>query len=75
MARRTHKAAPESAQEDIRRRLNIFVPPRMLAFLELEAKRMTEARGKHCHPADVVRALITAYYEKRMANLLVTPDD
>jgi hypothetical protein len=47
----------------------------MLAFLELEAKRMTEECGKQCHTSDVVRALITAYYEKRVAGLLVTPDD
>lgn len=75
MPRKSHKASPEAAREDIRRRLNIFVPPRMLAFLELEAKRMTEERGKYCHASDVVRALITSYYEKRMANLLITPDD
>jgi hypothetical protein len=47
----------------------------MLAFLEVEAKRMEEATGKKCHPADVVRALITSYYEKRVAGLLVSPDD
>jgi hypothetical protein len=75
MPRASHKPAPEEAREDIRRRLNIFVPNRMLAFLEVEAKRMEEATGKKCHPADVVRALITSYYEKRVAGLLVSPDD
>jgi len=47
----------------------------MAAFLEVEAKRIGEAKGKYVRPADVVRALITAYYEKRMAGLLVSPDD
>lgn len=73
MPRKTHK--PEEACEDIRRRLNIFVPPNMLAFLELEAKRITEETGRFTRHSDVVRALITAYYEKRMAGLLVNPDD
>lgn len=74
MPRKTHQK-PEEAREDIRRRLNIFVPPRMLAFLELEAKRLSEERGKRILPSDVIRALVTSYYEKRMAGLLVTPDD
>lgn len=47
----------------------------MLAFLELEAKRITEETGRFTRHSDVVRALITAYYEKRMAGLLVNPDD
>lgn len=74
MPRRTHKA-PEEAQEDIRRRLNIFVPPTMLAFLEIEAKRLTKERGKLIRHSDIIRALVTSYYEKRMAGLLVNPDD
>jgi hypothetical protein len=74
MPRKSHRK-PEDACEDIRRRLNIFVPPKMLAFLELEAKRMAEAHGKRVRPSDVIRALITSYYEKRMAGLLVNPDD
>lgn len=74
MPRKTHRK-PEESCEDIRRRLNIFVPPKMLAFLELEAKRLTEERGKRIRHSDVIRALITSYYEKRMAGLLVSPDD
>lgn len=74
MPRRTH-SKPEEAQEDIRRRLNIFVPPAMLAFLELEAKRLSEKRRKVIRHSDIIRALITSYYEKRMAGLLVNPDD
>jgi hypothetical protein len=74
MARQTHRK-PEEAREDIRRRLNIFVPPNMLAFLEVEAKRLSEERNQCLRHSDVVRALITAYYEKRMAGLLISPDD
>lgn len=74
MPRRSHKP-PEESCEDIRRRLNIFVPPNMLAFLELEAKRISEETGKITRHSDLVRALITAYYEKRMAGLLVNPND
>lgn len=74
MARGSHRK-PEDAQEDIRRRLNIFVPPSMLAFLEIEAKRLSEDRGKLIRHSDIVRALITSYYEKRMAGLLISPDD
>lgn len=74
MARGTHKR-PEEAQEDIRRRLNIFVPPSMLAFLEVEAKRLSESGGKLIRHSDIVRALVASYYEKRMAGLLVSPDD
>ncbi len=75
MPRRTHRAAPEEAREDIRARLNIFIPPTMKSFLDLEAKLMSEETGRYCQPADVVRALIAAYYEKKMAGLLVSPDD
>ena len=75
MPRKTRQKRPEELQEDIRRRLNIFLPPPMMRFLELEAKRYGEKNGKIYQPADIVRALITSYYEKRIADLLVTPDD
>ena len=75
MARSTHKRAPEEAQEDIRRRLTLFLPPEMLHFLEVEAKRLTLQRGKHVHPSDILRALATSYFEKRMAGLILSPDD
>lgn len=79
MPRKTRKK--EESLEQIRQRLNIFVPPKMMAFLELEAKRYSEARRKRKKgdrifvPSDIVRALIVAYYEKRIAGLLVGPDD
>jgi hypothetical protein len=53
----------------------MHVPETMRAFLDIEAKRLSEERGKLIKRGDVVRALITAYYEKRMAGLLVNPDD
>jgi len=76
MPRRTHKRKPEECQEDIRPRVTILLPPKMIAFLEVEAKRYSEGkRDVNYIAADVVRALITAYYEKRMVGLMVNPDD
>ena len=73
MPRKTHR--PEESREDIRCRLFMHIPETMRAFLDIEAKRLSEERGKLIKRGDVVRALITAYYEKRMAGLLVNPDD
>lgn len=54
----------------------IILPPPMMRFLEIEAKRYSEGkRDVNYRPVDVVRALITAYYEKRMVGLMVSPDD
>jgi len=76
MPRRTHRSKPEEAQEDIRRRVTILLNQPMMTFLEVEAKRYSEGkRDVNFTPADVVRALITAYYEKRMIGLMVSPDD
>jgi hypothetical protein len=47
----------------------------VLQFFELEAKRLTEKRGRKVFITDIARALMAAYYEKRMAGLLVDPDD
>lgn len=76
MPRRTHRSKPEEAQEDIRRRINLQLSQPMMRFLEVEAKRYSEGkRDVNYTPADVVRALITSYYEKRMIGLMVSPDD
>lgn len=66
----------------------IKIPLEMRQFLEIEAKRITESRSKEerarkkgnklrsVTPADIIRALVTAYYEKRvLCDLLVSPDD
>lgn len=74
MPRKTHKD-PAYATEDIRGRMNLMLPQSMRRFLELEAKRLTEEKGRTIEEADIVKALITAYYEKRMAGLLIGPDD
>lgn len=47
----------------------------MLTFLETEAKRLAERTGRYITPSSIVRALITAYYEKRSMGLLIDPDD
>lgn len=73
MARKSHPPPP--GFEDLGGNLNVRVTMKMHAFLELEAKRITEDRGKKFSKGDVVRALITSYYEKRVANLVTNPDD
>jgi hypothetical protein len=47
----------------------------MSAFLEVEARRISETTGRSVSVSEVVRALVTSYYEKRMAGLVVHPDD
>jgi len=44
-------------------------------FLIQEARRMSEKLGRTIRRGEIVRALITAYYEKRVIGLLVDPDD
>lgn len=73
MPRKSHVS--EVAIENTRYKLSITLPTCMLHFLRVEAKRIKDKTGKSCRAPDVVRALITAYYEKRMVGLLVDPDD
>lgn len=47
----------------------------MKHFLEVEAKRLSEEHKRNVTVKDVIRALITAYWEKRLAGLLLGPDD
>lgn len=75
MARKTHFI---DGKEQIKYELNISIPREMHHFLVVESKRLAKLNGrpnKAYKPTDVVRALITAYYEKRMAGLWVSPDD
>lgn len=72
MARKSHPPPPEF-QPSVN--LNVSASVKMHAFLELEAKRLTEERGRKIKLQDVVRALITSYYEKRVAGLVTNPDD
>lgn len=74
MPRRSHKPE-EEAQESIIFRLACTLPTPILEFLEVEAKRLSESEGRNIKPQDVVRALIVSYYEKRMLNMVTTPDD
>lgn len=75
MPRQSHKRPEEEAQENIAFCLNCALPRKILQFLEIEAKRLGEAEGRKIKPQDIVRALIVAYYEKRMLNMATTPDD
>lgn len=75
MARKTHQQDHETL-ENIRYRMEIQLDPMVRRFLEVEAKRLSKKLGRPgLHPNDIVRALIASYYEKRMAGLLVDPDD
>jgi len=74
MPRRSHKQAVE-AVEDIRYRSTLQLPPHMSRFLDVEAKRLSKQTNKNVSPQDIVRALIAAYYEKRMLKLVTCPDD
>jgi len=76
MPRRSHTIkSEEEAQEDMRRIHQLRLPPELSDFLDVEAKRETDRKKKRVRPADIIRALIVAYYEKRLAGLLVSPDD
>lgn len=74
MPRRSH-TPEEDAQENIIFRLACTLPTKILEFLEVEAKRLSEAEGRNIKSQDIVRALIVSYYEKRMLNMVTTPDD
>ena len=54
---------------------HIDLPLNIAKFLNLECKRLTEKLGKRVQPTNIVRALAASYYEKRLAGLLVNPDD
>ena len=75
MPRKTHKLPPEENIEKINSLIHLDVGNALKKFLELEAKMQTEKLGQHITVQDIIRALITAYYEKKMAGLLVNPDD
>lgn len=77
MSRRHQKSRnnPPPAPESLYRSFTFRLTPDMHGFLVVEAKRLSQKTGKKTTPQDVVRALIAAYYEKRMTGLLVSPDD
>jgi CRISPR/Cas system-associated protein Csm6 len=74
--RRTHRLVPEEeAIEHIPAILKIRLAPEMVQFLETEARRLSERGKKPRTVQDVLRALVAAYYEKRMIGLLLDPND
>ena len=78
VSRRTHlsaRSAEEEYNEDPRARMTLFLELDMHKFLELEAKRLSVKHGHRVRPPDIAKALLAAYYEKRVAGLLVDPDD
>lgn len=86
MARRSHQKPEEDTVECISYRMRLDMPLKMRRFLQLEGKRLTSLKIRRgvkglgyrkieVTPQDIVRALVTAYYEKRLIGLLVDPDD
>jgi len=72
---RKSRGVPEELREDIEYSMRLKLDRDMVAFLEVEAKRLTEQGKKRVRPTEIVRALITSYYEKRIAGLVSCPDD
>ena len=83
----SHRETDESCRpESFHGGITIYLKPEMRKFLEIEAERITTERKKRSTTAawkvprvgthEIIKALITAYYEKRVvAELLVGPDD
>jgi hypothetical protein len=80
MPRQTHRSE-EERKESIQKIINLSISPQMRHFLDLEARRLTDKRrqirigAKRVKVQDIIRALVTSYYEKRTIGLLVNPDD
>ena len=80
MPRQTHRAEEERI-EAIHDYTVIILPPKMRRFLEFEAARLTDKdrlikrSARRVTPQTIIRALVTAYYEKRTIGLLVNPND
>lgn len=80
MPRRTHRSEEEQV-EGITKETGVYLSPQMRHFLDMEARRLTDkkrqikAGAKRVKVQDIIRALVTSYYEKRTIGLLVNPDD
>ena len=80
MPRKTHRSEEERI-ERINRAFATFLSPQMRHFLDMEARRLTDkkrqikAGARRVNVQDIIRALVTSYYEKRTIGLLVNPDD
>jgi hypothetical protein len=82
MARKTHQPLHDetSKKEEIDKDTRILLTNEMLSFLESEVVRLNiklkrEGKKDKMTVQRLIRALITAYYEKRVVGLLVNPDD
>ncbi|CAB4131589.1 hypothetical protein UFOVP276_31 [uncultured Caudovirales phage] len=81
MSRKTHIPQDEaSIQESIRKDTRIILSDQMTKFLEAEVVRLNikldkEGKKDKMTVQRLIRALITAYFEKRVVGLLVNPDD
>jgi hypothetical protein len=81
MARKTHTPQDDtSIKEYIYKDTRIMLSDEMRSFLESEVIRLNiklerEGSKDKMTVQRLIRALITAYYEKRVVGLLVNPDD
>jgi hypothetical protein len=71
MARRRDRHEEYVVQPEI----SLTISNELNRFLQQEAARMSRKLGRTIRRIDIVRALITSYYEKRAIGLLVDPDD
>jgi hypothetical protein len=80
MPRQTHSSEAER-KESIDKKVIVSISPQMRHFLDLEARRLTDKKrqikigARRVNAQDIIRALVTSYYEKRTIGLLVNPDD
>lgn len=77
MPRSTHvkRASYEDPKDQVGMGLYVKLDPIIVRFLVKEAHRLGEKYGKKYRVTHLVKALITAYYEKRAIGLLDDPDD
>ena len=76
MARKTHVTpGEEDIDGPILYEMRVYIKPEMRRFLELEAKRINGKKNSKFRAQDIVKALVTAYYEKRMMGLVINPND
>lgn len=55
--------------------LRVAVTPVMKNFLDNEAVRISRETNRQIYASHIVRALIQAYYEKRLAGFIGRPED
>ena len=67
---------PEYTAPRVREHVTTFrMPVALREYLDIEAKRLSEERGKKITMNKLVLELIIAYRERRLAGLITGPED